>query len=144
MLLTTVVNLHTVRNWKKWMRNKNHIYIGRETKWLPASKWANPYRVEEYGRKTAVALYLDYLLRNKELLVCLEELRGKRLGCYCVPLLCHGTILRSLLAEPSLLNSLKMSTQVEPEHSSSNVTARQSRSAPTTPNRSLHHHQNPV
>ena len=95
--MTTVVNLHTVRNVKKWMRGKNNIYIGRGTNYLPASKWANPYKLSDYDRETAVALYVKQLLGNKELLNCLNELRGKNLGCYCVPKLCHGLILKRLV-----------------------------------------------
>jgi len=66
------------------------------------SKWGNPFSHKEGtlaeftvgSRKEAVARYERYLLENKELLADLHELVGKRLGCFCKPLSCHGDVLK--------------------------------------------------
>ena len=76
------------------MRNKKEtkegIDIGRPT------KWGNPYRVQEYGRKKAVELYEEHLMKSR-LIEDIEELRGKVLLCSCAPLECHGEVLIKLL-----------------------------------------------
>lgn len=78
------------------------IYIGRQCYmggWkLPASKWANPYSVKKYGAD-AIPLYEEYVRNNQTLMNDIEELRGKRLGCWCVPNPCHGDILIKVLNE---------------------------------------------
>lgn len=77
------------------------IYIGRACNmggWnLPKSKWANPYSLKQYGDK-AISLYEEYI-KSSPLINDLEELRGKRLGCWCKPSPCHGDILIKLLNE---------------------------------------------
>ena len=80
------------------------IYIGRATYqggWkLPTSKWANPYRLADPSdRARVLAEYEAYVRSKPELLAALPELRGKRLGCWCAPLPCHGDVLVRLLAE---------------------------------------------
>ncbi|KJE95231.1 hypothetical protein CAOG_05708 [Capsaspora owczarzaki ATCC 30864] len=77
------------------------IYIGRACNqggWhLPSSKWANPFSVSKCGsRKEAVRRFEQYLLSRPDLLAALPELRGKVLGCWCAPELCHGHILAKL------------------------------------------------
>lgn len=75
------------------------IYIGRP------SIWGNPYSHKEdtiaefkvATREEAIAKYRDYILNKPELMSKLEELRGKRLGCWCRPQKCHGDILIELL-----------------------------------------------
>ena len=81
------------------------VYIGRSCYYggwkLPASIWQNPYSVTTYGRDEALRLYREYIIKRKDLLGRLEELRGKTLGCWCLgrekgeP--CHGEILIELL-----------------------------------------------
>jgi hypothetical protein len=85
------------------------VYIGRGVcpKTGVRSKWGNPYRIGEDGdRAEVIRLYREYVLGNTDLLVSLEELRGKRLGCWCVskPIehardypYCHGEVLLELL-----------------------------------------------
>ena len=80
---STVVNLHT---------NSYDVYIGR------GSKWGNPFRLHLDGdREQVIAKYREWIQRQPELMNSLEELRGKRLGCYCALLPCHGDILVELL-----------------------------------------------
>ncbi len=71
------------------------------------SRWGNPFRIDVDGTRTQVIQkYRDYVSDNVELLVALEELRGRRLGCWCVeePVdhvrehkQCHGEVLLELL-----------------------------------------------
>lgn len=74
------------------------VYIGRYCDrggWnLPQSKWHNPYKGEG-----AMALYEQYI-RASPIINDIEELRGKRLGCWCIdkgP--CHGEVLVKILNE---------------------------------------------
>lgn len=72
-------------------RSAYDIYIGRP------SKWGNPYIIGRHGsRAEVVAKYLAYILQQQHLLAALGELVGKRLGCYCAPLACHGDVLLEL------------------------------------------------
>lgn len=78
------------------------IYIGRRCVmggWdLPHSEWANPFILGEHAttREELLEMYLDYVISNPELMASLHELKGKVLGCWCSPQLCHGDILSSL------------------------------------------------
>ena len=83
-----------------WIRqSERNIYIGR------GSPWGNPYSHLDYGagqwkvetRDEAIDKYREYILTRPDLLETLGTLKGKRLGCWCAPLRCHGTILLSLL-----------------------------------------------
>jgi hypothetical protein len=73
-----------------------HVYIGRgdSRRRLPASKWANPFRVGSGGRAAAVHLFEQHLLDSKGLLQDLTELSGKVLVCHCkAEQQCHADIL---------------------------------------------------
>jgi hypothetical protein len=75
------------------------VFIGRP------SKWGNPFShlpstLAQYKvscREEAVDKYREWILTQPRLLADLEELRGKRLGCFCAPKLCHGHVLIELL-----------------------------------------------
>lgn len=68
------------------------VYIGRP------SIWGNPFRIGVDGtREEVIEKYRRYILKNKTLLARLPELKGKRLGCYCAPLSCHGDVLVELV-----------------------------------------------
>lgn len=73
------------------------VYIGR------GSKWGNPYKINEatgFTREHVINLYRKYILTTlygKNLQKDLHELEGKRLGCFCKPLQCHGDILVELI-----------------------------------------------
>ena len=88
-----------------WAKGTGHfVYIGdREphTGWQ-RSDWYNPSKVGKHGRTNAVALYRAYILEQLDLLARLPELRGKVLGCWCYPELCHGSVLIELLASPEV------------------------------------------
>ena len=77
------------------------VYIGRGCNmggWrLQQSKWHNPFTLKQYGDQ-AIILYEQYI-RGSTLMNDIEELRNKRLGCWCSPLACHGDILVKILNE---------------------------------------------
>jgi len=86
------------------------VYIGRKCNmggWnLPDSKWANPYKVSPTMTMEEVLEVLDkyeiYVRNRPDLMASLEDLRGKRLGCWCKdrnydP--CHGDVLVKLINE---------------------------------------------
>lgn len=72
-----------------YKRDEYDVYIGR------GSKWGNPYIIGRDGtREEVIDKYRNYvLMRKPNLLNCLEELKGKRLGCWCSPKACHGDVL---------------------------------------------------
>lgn len=82
------------------------VFIGR------GSKWGNPYSHLDHAnaqkccsRNQAIELYKVHLEKSG-LLYDLPELVGKRLGCFCKPLPCHGDVLVSLIKGDQGLNFL--------------------------------------
>jgi hypothetical protein len=74
----------------------NALYIGRANSryGLPASKWANPFRIGRDGtRQEVIDEYRDYLLASPNLMAALPELAEKDLVCWCAPEPCHGDVL---------------------------------------------------
>jgi len=70
------------------------VYIGRP------SKWGNPFVVGRDGtREVVIEKYRKWLLGQPKLLSQLHGLKGKRLGCWCSPLPCHGDVLVEMLNE---------------------------------------------
>lgn len=77
------------------------VYIARP------SKWGNPFSHKEgtnpnfmcKTREEAIDKYEEWITNGmgKHLLKDLHELKGKRLGCWCKPLPCHGDILKKLV-----------------------------------------------
>lgn len=80
------------------------VYIGRGT------PWGNPYAVgfgngpdeDQDDRDEAIRKYRydferDYLRGGEDFKQQLLQLRGKRLGCHCKPLACHGDVLADYL-----------------------------------------------
>lgn len=83
---TIVVNLR---------KEPHDVYIGRP------SKWGNPYTIPADGnRETVIRRYREHILSRPDLLKALSELKGKRLGCFCHPLPCHGDVLAELANQP--------------------------------------------
>jgi hypothetical protein len=67
------------------------VYVGRP------SKWGNPFPLlREEDREKVLEKYKEYLLNNDQLVLSLHELKGKRLGCWCAPRMCHADILAEL------------------------------------------------
>lgn len=87
------------------LREPFDVYIGRKSPKFPQSIWHNPYHIGEDGsREDVIRKHWEYLQTQPELLARVEELRGKRLGCYCrlstqhAPQ-CHGDNYLRLLGE---------------------------------------------
>ena len=70
------------------------------------SKWGNPFRITSaVSRAESIELYEQYIRRDRpNLIAALPELVGKRLGCWCKPLACHGDILIQLMREKGLID----------------------------------------
>lgn len=100
--MTIVVNIANCRDFDP-KTNPDDIYIGRfhtgEHGFYPKSEWHNPYQEADFGREQAVELYRKYIVKRPELMARLSELKGKRLGCWCKPLPCHGDVLVRLVDE---------------------------------------------
>jgi hypothetical protein len=81
-------------------RQEYDVYIGRGSKWgnpfshLPRSE--APWKASD--RPDAIRRYADWIPTQPNLMAALSELAGKRLGCYCAPLPCHGDVLAGLVA----------------------------------------------
>lgn len=74
-------------------------YIGR------SSPWGNPFPIgfEEGAdnRDDVIRKYRDYfyeeIVKDPERLKAIRSLQGKRLGCHCKPLPCHGDVIAEFL-----------------------------------------------
>lgn len=80
---------------KGWRMPPNTVKVSRP------SKWGNPYRVDQWGQQQAVTMFRDYLKhwmwKASENALCLQELRGKNLACWCKPgQPCHADVLLEL------------------------------------------------
>lgn len=72
------------------------VYIGRP------SPFGNPYshkagtlaKYRVKSRKEAIEKFERYLLSSPDLLEKLHDLKGKRLGCWCHPMACHGDVIK--------------------------------------------------
>ena len=68
----------------------------RNAAWgFPGSPYANPFRIEDEGQRNNVIVnYEVWLWRQPDLARrARAELRGRRLGCWCKPAVCHGDVL---------------------------------------------------
>lgn len=75
-------------------RKPYDVYIGRP------SKCGNPFKLHPGGDRDAViGQYERWVRTQPDLMASLHELRGKTLGCWCAPKLCHGDVLARLADE---------------------------------------------
>lgn len=78
------------------------VYVGRRMEglvWTHASIWGNPFYWP--GRRAqSIERYRQWIVEQPALVARLPELRGKVLGCWCKPGLCHGDVLVSLANPP--------------------------------------------
>ena len=89
-IMTSVVNIRSLPH------EKYDVYIGR------GSPFGNPFRIQQ-GRTREQAIELYRQMMKKRMLsddefadeVC--SLKGKRLGCFCKPLACHGDVIVEFL-----------------------------------------------
>jgi len=85
---TEVVNIH---------RTHCEVYIGRAGKGQ-SGYFGNPFQLgSEEVRGATIARYREYFLEridtDPEFKRRVLSLRGKRLGCFCHPLPCHGDVI---------------------------------------------------
>jgi|SRR5215218_6298780 len=78
-------------------RDAYDVYIGRPGQG-EEGPWGNRFTIGEAGsRERAIELYRLWLWREiRARRITLEQLaalHGKRLGCFCAPLACHGDVL---------------------------------------------------
>lgn len=72
------------------------------------SRWGNPFRIDrDHDRETVVGQFKDWALHSDDaravwIRAHVHELRGKRLGCWCAPALCHGHVLVAMGATDGL------------------------------------------
>ena len=74
------------------------VYIGR------GSPFGNPYVLGVDGdREEVIRLYkihfIEKLMRDPLFGAQVEALRGKKLGCHCSPLACHGDVIIEYLKQ---------------------------------------------
>ena len=84
------------------LREDFDVYIGRDVpeRGIRGSKWGNPFVMADDSdaeRERAIAAYREWIVTQPDLMSSLEELRGRRLGCWCAPKHCHGDVLVELL-----------------------------------------------
>jgi hypothetical protein len=73
------------------------VYVGRP------SKWGNPFKIGRdaagayWSRDDVIQLYASWVQQEiADGRLDVEELRGKRLACWCAPQPCHGDVLARL------------------------------------------------
>lgn len=112
MSQTQVVNLR---------KSRYDVYIGRDPLDQKSAKhFGNPFSyrdsniasVKVQSHDEAIRAFYDWLSgagydelepeRRQWILDNLDKLRGKRLGCFCHPKLCHGDVYRVMLGEASI------------------------------------------
>ena len=52
----------------------------------------------------------QYIRNNRELLEDIHQLKGKTLGCWCHPKLCHGNVILKILQETMEPNSITVTS----------------------------------
>ena len=76
------------------VKGRGDVFIGRP------SIWGNPCRIGPDGnREQVIQKYRGWIVNQPHLISLLHTLKGKRLGCYCAPLSCHGDVLIELMEE---------------------------------------------
>ena len=95
---TTVVNIR---------KEPYDVYIGRDKK-NPYAHYGNPFPViGDMSREQSISNFEAWLVgtdfinlepeRRRWILRNMGNLEGKRLGCFCKPLACHGDVYARLL-----------------------------------------------
>ncbi|GII25853.1 DUF4326 domain-containing protein [Planosporangium mesophilum] len=98
------MNRTTVVNLKGHLGDPDYadvVYVGRTMRrggWnLDGSPLASPFRPGRDGtREQVLEAYRGWLLDRPDLLALLPDLRGRRLGCWCVPEPCHAEVIAEL------------------------------------------------
>lgn len=80
-------------------RHDYDVYIGRP------SQFGNPFVIGKDGDRVAVIkkyrMWFDARVKcDAKFRAAVIALRGKRIGCYCAPALCHGMVLAEYAEAP--------------------------------------------
>ena len=88
---------------KYHMKDGGGLYIGR------GSVWGNPFthrdlsktkaEFQTESREESIEKFEEWFLKQDHLTKRLDELRGKKLVCFCKPKSCHGDVLARLAEE---------------------------------------------
>jgi len=94
--ITRVINIKIETKYQGIKSTPSYEYIGR------GAYWGNPYSMYEDGddREEVIRKYkydFDYEKFLKKEKTEVYKLAGKRLGCFCKPLACHGDVLADFL-----------------------------------------------
>jgi hypothetical protein len=102
-------------NLEKWCKDPNNVYIARRgivfinKVRYPSqdSPFANPFKIsKDVTREQVVEKYREYLLNklnaDENFRQEFYKLKGKNLGCWCSPELCHGNVILELLQKKEL------------------------------------------
>jgi hypothetical protein len=70
------------------------VFIGRP------SPFGNPFKIGRDGtREQVIEKYRQWVVNQPAVMALLPSLYGKTLGCFCLPLACHGQVLVELIEE---------------------------------------------
>jgi len=83
-------------------RDPYDVYVGRYHRDpTGVGRWGNPYEIGRDGtREEVVAKYREWVRTQPHLMAELPALKGRVLGCWCAPMLCHGEVLVELANPP--------------------------------------------
>jgi hypothetical protein len=99
----------TYANLKEWMGDENNVYVGRkgivfiDGERFPKenSIFANPYKISGNDtREIVISKYRTYIvdkIKDDRFKTELMKLKGKNLGCWCAPEMCHANVLVYLM-----------------------------------------------
>lgn len=92
--LTTVVNIK--------LGDDFDVYVGRACYGFWDSPFRNPFVIGKHGTRDEViekfrVYFLARVKNDREFREQAEELRGKRLGCWCAPGRCHADVIADWL-----------------------------------------------
>ena len=63
--------------------------------------FGNPFHLKDHGREECIRLYREYfhkrIKEDEAFREAIMSLKGKKLGCFCAPLPCHGDVIKEWL-----------------------------------------------
>ena len=94
-IVPSLINLKLVPDRAAWLQVPGNIYIGRSCHGMKeGSMWANPFKIDNNTtREESIRRYTSMLSLDNNLHDALATLCFSKLGCWCIPLPCHGHVL---------------------------------------------------
>lgn len=108
MVKTTVVNINKGEDYDVYIGREGHGksgYFGN-----PINYGSRSYKINKFREYVLDRIYNDPEFKNN-----VKKLHGKRLGCFCKPLACHGDILAGL-ADQLVLEDEVFEVSTKGEH----------------------------